>query len=144
MTVVVATNGSEASARAVRRTAHLFDPSEVVVATVVPGERIALDTGDERALIRAAADRAAVDEATQVLEQARTDLGPAVRTVLLDGDPVEALCGIALAESAEAIVVGSLGRGPVQAVVHGSIAPDLVRAAPCSVIDLGAASATEI
>ena len=138
MTILIATNGSEASGRAVERAADLFDPSEVVVATVVPGERVTSDAGDGRTALRAATDRAAVDEATRVLARARETLGPAVRVVLLDGDPVEALCGIAVAESAEAIVVGSLGPGPVQAVVHGSIAPDLVRSAPCTVIDLGA------
>lgn len=137
MTVLVAVNGSRSSARAVLRAAELFDPSEVVLATVVPGERRTDD--DDGSALRAATEQAAVDAAADLLSEARDLVGSRVRALLLDGDPVAALCDIARAEAVEAIVVGSLGTTALRRLVRPSIASDLAAEAPCPVIDLGSA-----
>ena len=135
-TVIVATNGSTACRRAVERTGALFPGSEVVVAMVVrdgPSGPVANDV----AAVRAATHHIAVDAATDVLAGACGTLGERSRGVVLTGEPVSALCDLARAERADAIVVGSLGPGALGSALGGSVGAELQRDAPCSVVELG-------
>lgn len=134
--VVVATNGSPACRRAVERAAELFETSELVVAMVVPTGPVRCD-GSDIAVVRVAANQIAVDSAAQTVAESCEGLGTRARPVVLGGDPSTALCAMARAEGAEAIVVGSLGSGPLAAALCGSIGAELLERAPCSVIELG-------
>ena len=53
---------------------------------------------------------------------------------LLDGTPGPAICQLATELSAQAIVVGSRGRGGLRRMVLGSVSDHITRNAPCSVI----------
>lgn len=135
-TVIVATNGSSACRRAVRRAGALFPGSEVVVAMVVrdgPPVPAATDV----AAVRAATHHLALDTATEELEAACRALGSRARGLVLTGEPVSALVELARTERADAIVVGSLGPGALGSALAGSVGADLQRDAPCSVVELG-------
>lgn len=142
--VVVATNGSEACRRAVGRTAALFDAPTVFVATVVPGAVPAGIAGERSEAtdpirnrdVRGIADVLAVDAARAVLADACRALGADARPILLSGDPVDALVVAVRTVRASALVVGSLGR-TLTGVLGTSVGAALVRAAPCSVVELG-------
>ena len=135
-TVIVATNGSSASRRAVRRARTLFPGSEVVVAMVVRDGPTVPVTNDVAA-VRAATHHLALDTAAEELEGACRALGSRARALVLMGEPVSALIELARAERADAIVVGSLGPGALGSVLGGSVGADLQRDAPCSVLELG-------
>ena len=135
-TVILATNDSTACRRAVERSGALFDGSEIVVAMVVRDGPADPGTSDVAA-VRAATHCIAVDAATRVLADTCAALGPRARGVILTGEPVSALCGLARAEEAAAIVVGSLGPGALGSALGASIGADLHRDAPCSVVELG-------
>lgn len=134
--VIVATNGSPACERAVDRVGGLFPGSDVVVAMVVREGPTRVGAGDVAA-VRSATHHIALSAATDVLTGARARLGPRARALVLTGEPVTALCRLARSEHADAIVVGSLGPGPLGAALGASVGAELQRDAPCSVIELG-------
>jgi nucleotide-binding universal stress UspA family protein len=75
------------------------------------------------------------ETATSSIAKAKSELALAdaeVRT--LDGDPGAAICQLAAELSAQAIVVGSRGRGGLKRVFLGSVSDYVVRNAPCSVV----------
>ncbi|MFP5322372.1 MAG: universal stress protein [Acidimicrobiia bacterium] len=127
-TVVIATSGSPASRRAARRAVEVFAGAELVVATAVPGA-----PAPAASPVRAALDDLAVASARRELSSTCEALPVPVAAVLLRGDPVEVLCDAAAATSSDAIVVGSLGG-------TGGVAGELVRRAPCPVVELGSAA----
>ena len=133
--VVVATNDSAASRRAVVRAAELFPGSELVVAMVVP-DGPDNPTG-ERSPVRTATHRIAVEAAREALRLACEVVGPRAQALVLTGEPVEALCELARDAGAGAIVVGSLGPGALAQAWGGSIGDQLQRDAPCPVLELG-------
>lgn len=134
--VIVATNDSASSRRAVGRAATLFEDVDLIVASVVRGAPV--EPGREAAgAVRAATREIAVGAATDAVTDACRTIGPRARGLVLWGEPVEELCELAVAEQAEAIVVGSLDDGPLAGALGGSIGGDLQRAAPCSVVELG-------
>lgn len=134
--IVLATHDSPACRRAVGRAAELFGDADVIVATVVPGLRASEDVGAIRT-VRAAVDEIARASALQVLRQACEVLGPRARPHLLTGDPAPALCRLARAVHADAIVVGSLAGDSVLGAVRGSVASQIAASAPCPVVELG-------
>ena len=134
--VIVAINDSASCRRAVDRAATLFDDADVIVATVVRGCPIEPER-EAAGAVRAATREIAFGAATDAVADACRTIGPRARGLILSGEPVEELCGLAVAEQAEAIVVGSLDDGPLAGALGGSIGADLQRAAPCSVVELG-------
>lgn len=134
--IVLATHDSASCRRAVARAAELFGDTEVVVATVVPGLRAREDAGAVRT-VRAAVDEIERASALDLLRQACEVLGPRARPHLLTGDPAPALCRLARAVHAHAIVVGSLAGDSVLGAVRGSVASQIAQSAPCSVVELG-------
>lgn len=81
----------------------------------------------------------AVEQANQsadsVIRQAQGRLGIAgAQTRVLQGDPGAVICQLAIELSAQAIVIGSRGRGGLKRVLFGSVSDHVVRNAPCSVI----------
>lgn len=77
----------------------------------------------------------ASDSATTLIteSQRELDLGSA-EVRILRGDPGPAICRLATELTAQAIVVGSRGRGILKRALLGSVSDHIVRNAPCSVI----------
>ena len=75
------------------------------------------------------------EAAQRAIEEAQNELslvGAEVRIV--PGKPAEAICHLASELSAEAVVVGSRGRGGLKRLFLGSVSDHVVRNAPCSVV----------
>lgn len=77
----------------------------------------------------------ASDAASTLIAEAQRqlDLGTA-EVHILRGDPGPAICRLATELTAQAIVVGSRGRGILKRALLGSVSDHIVRNAPCSVI----------
>ncbi len=77
----------------------------------------------------------ASNSASLLVEEVRRELAPIkCARRILQGDPGEAICQAALELSAQAIVIGSRGRGGLKRVFLGSVSDYVVRNAPCSVV----------
>lgn len=136
--VLVATNDSPACRRAIDLVPQVVGPeAPLVVAMVLPGRRIIPEPDQELSAVRSAARRIAVASAVATLDRACHELGSTARPLLLGGDPATSLCAAAVRRRAGAIVVGSLGPGPVARMLRGSVGHALARDAPCPVIELG-------
>lgn len=136
--VIAAMSDSPSSRRAIERTADLFQDSEILVATVVPAHTSARSGGEVvRSAVRTALDEIAVDLAHDLVGAACERIGPMARPVVLLGEPASALLDLALAERPEAIVVGSVGSDSIRPIQGESIGAELLRRAPCTVIELG-------
>ena len=106
--------------------ATLGEITSVTVATVVDLEAATTVRGhvEERAA-RARLDAAAA--------RAATATGAPVDTVLLYGNPAEALTRFAVDHGYELIVAGSMGHGPARAL-HGSVTRQLAACSPVPVL----------
>lgn len=143
--VLLCTDGSDLSLRALARGRALLDPATpVAVVTVMDsadpdllsgtgmaGGVVSPEEFDARMDVAAAEARAIVADAQQ-----RLGLGGA-ETYVLGGEPAEAICRLASELSAQAVVVGSRGNGGLKRAVLGSVSDHLVRHAPCPVIVTG-------
>ncbi len=77
----------------------------------------------------------ASESGDSVIRQAQAQLGlTGAQTRVLWGDAGAAICQLAAELSAQAIVVGSRGRGRLKRALLGSVSDHVVRNAPCSVI----------
>lgn len=140
-TVVVATNGSRACRQATVRAARLFRNARLLAAIVLPEGVPRVNDADLAAMLDASPVRRAradahLHAAAETMANVCEVLGPGSRAVVLDGDPAEALVGLAKREQADAIVVGSLNNARARTLVR-TMADDLVAGAPCPVIELG-------
>ncbi|MEZ5115454.1 MAG: universal stress protein [Candidatus Nanopelagicales bacterium] len=144
--VLCATDGSEASLRAISTGLALLDldRSRVVLVTAVPEPDPTLVTGagfagrvltEEEYAEDVRASRVA---GADLLQTAREQLGlPSVDTLVLTGPAGPALCDAARDSDAGLIVVGTRGRGGVARAVLGSVTDHVVRNAPCPVLTVG-------
>lgn len=137
-TVLVGTDGSESSLRAVERAGQLASSadSRVVVASAyspLQVDLLATDTGEEGAdsdagnaplyqMLRAAGDRAKAAGAINVEERA------------IVGTPAEALVALAEDVGADLLVVGSLGLSTIAGRLLGSVPADVARRATIDVL----------
>lgn len=148
-TVLVCTDGSDASLHAARSGLAVLAPHErVVVITVVapPDEALlagtsgfagGVVTAEQFDEIRASAEaqgKAIVQEAAGHLT---TEGVTGVESLLAYGDPATALCEVAAEMNAAAIVIGSRGRSGFKRAVLGSVSDHVVRNAPCPVVIVG-------
>ena len=70
-----------------------------------------------------------------VVERVATELEVEnLKLVVRRGDPGPAICDVANELSADAIVMGSRGRGRLKRALLGSVSDYVVRNAPCTVI----------
>jgi len=141
-TVVVGTDGSESSLRAVARAGALAGASGarlVIACAYLPGET------DDREVQRAR--DVLGDDAYQVLgsspaeETVRTAAERAtgagageVRTVAVAGSPVEALLDVVRREAADLLVVGNRGLNSIKGRLLGSVPADATRRSACDVL----------
>ena len=143
--MLLCTDGSERSTKALAAGWKLFGPDAVpVVVTVADTPDPTLLTGsgfagpvvspgefDEQS-------HRAVAEARSVVAATAGALGLAdAETRVLSGDPATSIGHLAEEVSARAIVVGSRGRGGLKRAVLGSVSDHLVRHAPCTVVVTG-------
>lgn len=73
--------------------------------------------------------------ATSAIGKAQSDLALTTAQVhILPGEPGQAICQLAGELSAQAIVIGSRGRGGLKRALLGSVSDYVVRNAPCTVV----------
>jgi nucleotide-binding universal stress UspA family protein len=141
-TVVVGTDGSESSLRAVARAGALAGASGatlVVVCAYLPTEQ------DDREL--AQAQDALRDDAYQVVgshpaedtvrtaaERATAAGAGKVRPVAVMGSPVETLLDVVKRENADLLVVGNRGLSGIKGRLLGSVPADATRRSECDVL----------
>jgi nucleotide-binding universal stress UspA family protein len=141
-TVVVGTDGSESSLRAVARAGALAGAcgaTLVIACAYLPTE------GDDRETARA--QDVLRDEAYQIVgshpaedtvrtasERASSAGAKDVRTVAVQGSPVEALLDVVRKEDADLLVVGNRGLAGIKGRLLGSVPADATRRSTCDVL----------
>jgi nucleotide-binding universal stress UspA family protein len=141
-TVVVGTDGSESSLRAVARAgaiAGACGATLVIACAYLPTE------ADDREVARA--QDVLRDEAYQVVgshpaedtvrtaaERASKAGAGEVRTVAVQGSPVEALLDVVNREKADLLVVGNRGLAGIKGRLLGSVPADATRRSTCDVL----------
>jgi nucleotide-binding universal stress UspA family protein len=154
-TIVLCTDGSDASNRALAAGLALFDTAvEVTIVTVAEEADPMLLTGTGMAggtMTPEQYDRLVHDleaEAESMVQAAAAflDLGGAATRVLPGGGAGAALCQFAQDVSARAMVLGTRGHGGIKRALLGSVSDFVVRNAPCPVVithDAGTPAALE-
>lgn len=141
-TVVVGTDGSESSLRAVSRAGALAGAcgaTLVIACAYLPAD------GDQREMARA--QDALRDDAYQVVgshpaedtvrtahERASAAGARDVKTVAVMGSPVETLLDVVRKESADLLVVGNRGLAGIKGRLLGSVPADATRRSECDVL----------
>ena len=141
-TIVVAADGSDVALAAASAGMALLRPAErVVVVTVIEAEDFSTVTGSGHAGgVMSPQEFDALDARMEadgwtVVEQTAAVLSvEGVELLVRRGDPGPALCALADELSAQAIVMGSRGRGGFKRALLGSVSDYVVRNAPCTVI----------
>jgi nucleotide-binding universal stress UspA family protein len=144
--VLIATDGSEQSLKAVRYLRSLLDPASLervsVVAVVRPLAAVpfASDFGEEEHAAQRAGEsggysfhRAAQEAVDRAAEELR-DMTPNVETIVRAGAPADQIIRVADEVEADLIVIGGRGKGAVEAIVLGSVAYRVLHHAPCPVL----------
>ncbi|MEU7818023.1 universal stress protein [Pseudonocardia sp. NPDC049154] len=138
-TILVGTDGSDTSLRAVDRAAELADAAgaRLVIATAyrpsARAEAAADVLKDEAHLVRGAAPadddlRAASSRVEAVVPRARVDV------VAAEGEPVDVLVDVARAQDVDLLVVGNRGLGSLAGRVLGSVPSEVARRAGVDVL----------
>ncbi|HEY9479521.1 MAG TPA: universal stress protein, partial [Gemmatimonadaceae bacterium] len=117
-------------------------PKRILIATdfspySVYAARVALSMVDPDATILLAHAAPRKDHLEAELERVRHEIGAEhmpVQTVVLSGRPGSALVDFAASSNADLVVSGTHGYGFFNRLVLGSVATQLVRGAPCSVL----------
>lgn len=141
-TVVVGTDGSESSLRAVARAGSIAGATGatlVIACAYLPTE------ADDREV--AEAQDALRDEAYQVVgshpaedtvrtasDRARSAGAKDVKTLAVQGSPVETLLDVVRRENADLLVVGNRGLAGIKGRLLGSVPADATRRSTCDVL----------
>lgn len=139
-TVVVGTDGSKPSMRAVRRAAEVTRDSGarlVVVCAYYPTserevERAQEELGDEAFQVMGSAP--AEDRLRDARDHALAEGLDEVDTVAVLGPPVDTLIEAAEHRSADLLVVGSRGLNTLKGRILGSVPSDISRRSECDVL----------
>jgi nucleotide-binding universal stress UspA family protein len=141
-TVIVGTDGSDLSVQAAIGGVALLRPEgSVLVVTVVEGTDLSLlDDGSGHAgpsmsqsEFESKRERL-LAAGVEAVARTATMLGRDVETRVIEGSPGSALCRLASDLPADAIVLGTRGRGGVRRALLGSVSDYVVRNAPCPVV----------
>jgi nucleotide-binding universal stress UspA family protein len=141
-TVVVGTDGSESSLRAVARAGTLAGATG---ATLVIACAYLPPDGDEREAARAqdvlredayqiVGSHPAEDTVRTAQERATAVGAKDVKTVAVQGSPVEALLDVVRRENADLLVVGNRGLAGIKGRLLGSVPADATRRSECDVL----------
>ncbi|MBQ0924476.1 universal stress protein [Saccharopolyspora endophytica] len=139
-TVVVGTDGSAPSLRAVGRAAEVASASSarlVIVCAYYPTdpkelERAADQLGDEAFQVMGSAP--AQDTVQTASDTARKAGATDIETVAAVGEPVSVLLGAAEKHSADLLVVGSRGLNTLKGRILGSVPSEVSRRSDCDVL----------
>lgn len=144
-TILLCTDGSDLALRALRDALPVLAPAtRTIVVTVTPAVDPSLVTGTGFA-----SGVITIDQQEALLEQERTlaqralddavsELGLThAETMILTGDPGEAICDLAEALPASVVVLGTRGRTGIRRAVLGSTSDHVVRHAVCPVLVQG-------
>lgn len=134
MRVLLATDGSPCSLRALQMTAELASATRSQAMVLVVSRMVFMRpfTGGEADLLVPSNE-----EAAEILMEAFSFLaahGLRPRTLHRIGVPHEVIRSVALEEKADLIVVGSHGRTGLQRFLLGSVSEHVLSEAPCSVL----------
>jgi nucleotide-binding universal stress UspA family protein len=141
--ILVGTDGSDDAIAAAQRGLELFRPDATVHLICIVEPPAIVHSGMESAFAGGIAtpeeiDTAwaiAIDEAKAALERTVNALSTAtIETAVERGAPGAVLCERAEALGADAVVVGSRGRGAIRRVLLGSVSSYVVHNAPCPVL----------
>lgn len=140
-TILLATDLSPASDVAERLALALATGlgSVVLLVSVIDPRGLRLPGGGYRQRVDQA--RAARESAAQVIVERGRDMGIAMRCLIWEGDPGEAIVEAAVAESVDLIVVGSHGRTGMDRLFMGSVSERVVRTSPLPVLVARSAAA---
>jgi nucleotide-binding universal stress UspA family protein len=141
-TVVVGTDGSESSLRAVARAGALagaVGATLVVASAYLPSEQDSRDLAEAQEVLRDDAyqvvgSHPAEEAVRNAADQARRAGAKDVRTVALEGSPVEGLLEIVRKENADLLVVGNRGLAGIKGRLLGSVPADATRRSGCDVL----------
>ncbi|MFO8075004.1 MAG: universal stress protein [Egibacteraceae bacterium] len=133
-TIVVGVDGSAHAARAMLCATDFAGRAgaEVVVAHAVD----TVEPLDPGAHVPEVDPRPELDARTELVEEWATplrQLGVPYRVRVVEGDPRATLLEVAEEEGADAVVVGSRGRGPVRKLLLGSVAASVAQYSPVPV-----------
>lgn len=143
-TILLCTDGSELSERALVAGLHVLAPgARVVVATAIEpfdasmvsgisgfgGGMVTAEQYDERRQVELDAARATLERTVAAL-----GLDGSAETTVVEGDPASALCDLAESLPATVMVAGTHGRGGLKRAMLGSVSDHLVRNAPCPIV----------
>ncbi|HVO91727.1 MAG TPA: universal stress protein, partial [Terriglobales bacterium] len=132
--IMVATDGSEGSSRAIDAGAEIAKAIGGTLSIVTVGTARYADEQIQFARVEGDVADAAETFARQILSDAekqvqRAGIG-APKINLVWGDPAEAIIDVAREEKADAIVVGRRGRGQLSGLLLGSVSQKLATLAP--------------
>jgi nucleotide-binding universal stress UspA family protein len=141
-TIVVGTDGSPLSSPTVARAAWLaaHDDADLVIVCAYSAlsrrqeaRNVATVGGDTR--IGQVLGRAAANDAVSTAVSVAHDRGATVSaSLLVDGEPAEALLSVAEERGADLIVVGARQDVSITERLLGTVATEVVRRAPCEVL----------
>jgi nucleotide-binding universal stress UspA family protein len=137
-TIVVGTDGSETSYRAVERAAALAAQSNatlVIASAYVPAKpdpRAQDVLGSEAYQVTGAAS--ADDSVSRARDRAMAAGATDIEVDVVQGRPAEALLGVADVCRADLLVVGNRGLNTLAGRIIGSVPMDIVRRAPIDVL----------
>ncbi len=139
MRILVGYDGSDGARQALRLVALLRWPAGSVIRIVMamPDVRAALRRAGVAAAALARLEQSAVAQARATLEAAAGSHavpGCTVNSEILTGDAVEAIAAESRAFSADLVVVGSRGLGPIASMLLGSTSAGVVDAASAPVL----------
>lgn len=145
--VLVATDGSDDAVDAAARGVRLLGAADHVTVVSVVHTPTVVSSGMESGfaggmatpeIVDAAWD-AAKEEADRNIDRTVAALpeGPAVERRIETGEPGLAIVAAAEELGADAVVIGSRGRGAIRRALLGSVSAHVVRHAPCAVLVVG-------
>jgi nucleotide-binding universal stress UspA family protein len=150
MRILIGTDGSDHAVDAARQALGVLaapDVVSVVCVMEVPAEATA---GMESGFVGGMAEPADVDaawassnsEADAALDRTAAVLpaGTTVERVIEHGEAGSVICRLAGEQGADAVVVGSRGRGALKRALLGSVSTFVANNAPCPVVIVGAGS----
>jgi nucleotide-binding universal stress UspA family protein len=141
-TVVVGTDGSESSLRAVARAGALAGAcgaTLVIACAYLPGEDDDRELAQAQDVLRDDAyqvvgSHPAEDTVRTAAERAAKAGAATVRTTAVMGSPVETLLDVVRKENADLLVVGNKGLAGIKGRLLGSVPADATRRSDCDVL----------
>ncbi len=135
--IMVAADGSDSSNRAIDAAAALAktEGARLTIVTVVTPVTESIKREFQR--IEGNMSDPAEAAGQIILADARQRAGWAdikAKTILLWGDPAEALINAIMTEKIDAVVVGRRGRGQLAGLLLGSVSQKLVSLSPCMIV----------